>query len=98
MPARDTLAMNALSTCAVRLHVAAAVSYAGTLPEDGGSIMQLTFDIGSRGAMVHWLSQFPAEEELLECTQDSKLCLSQRLRVQVTSSKVSLTRVVRSDL
>lgn len=40
-----------------------AVRYAGSV--DAGSIMQLTFDIGSRGAMVNWLSQYPAEEELL---------------------------------
>lgn len=43
---------------------ATAVDYAGGAASRG-SILQIQFDMASRGASVKWVSQFPFEEELL---------------------------------
>ena len=43
---------------------AVAVDYSGG-EAVGGSILTIDFEMGSRGAAVQWLSQYPHEEELL---------------------------------
>ena len=68
----------------------AALRYSGG-DEQQGSILQLSFDMGSRGADVRWVSQFPAERELLypPCTSltcSAMLTVGKKRVLQVTAS------------